>query len=194
MPLKVAANTVSSTTSGAATGTASATGSGVATGTGTTTGTGTATATVTLNATEQNVGTREGVIKVSSSPLVQSSRQVILVGKVIALDAAAAGTQQLSAAVFEIVDGMAPGSKIEVDNTDLSAEIDDESGRVVLSGDGSVSDYDKAIQGIKLRVSDDASPNAVIKIKITLTDGKGNVESKTVTVQVGQNQKISKNP
>jgi hypothetical protein len=34
----------------------------------------------------------------------------------------------------------------------------------------------------------------VIKIKITLTDGKGNVESKTVTVQVGQNQKISKNP
>jgi len=155
---------------------------------------GTATAAVTLNATEQNIGTREGVIKVSSSPLVQSSRQVILVGKVIALDAAAAGTQQLSAATFEIVDGMSSGAKIEVDKTDLSAEVDNESGKVVLSGDGSVSDYDKAIQGIKLRVSDDAQPNAVIKIKITLTDGKGNVESKTVTVQVGQNQKISKNP
>ena len=63
-----------------------------------------------------------------------------------------------------------------------------------MSGDATVSDYDKAIQGIKLRVSEDTPPNAVIKIKITLTDGNGNVESKTVTVQVGASEKISKNP
>ena len=63
-----------------------------------------------------------------------------------------------------------------------------------MRGEASVADYDKAIQGIKLRVGDDVPANTVIKIRITLTDGNGKTESKTVTVQVGANDKISKAP
>jgi hypothetical protein len=119
---------------------------------------------------------------------------VIPVGQVIALDTTSADVSKLSAASFEIVDGLAPGATIEVPQSGVTAKVDNQTGKVVMSGDASVSDYDKAIQGIKLRVSDDTPPNAVIKIKITLTDGKGNVETKTVTVQVGESEKISKNP
>jgi hypothetical protein len=148
---------------------------------------------VTVSATEQAVGTREGVIRVSSAPLAQTGRDVILVGRVIALDASIVGTGKLSGASFEIVDGLGSNAKIELDDTNLPAEIDNETGRVLFSGDASVSDYSKAIQGVKLRVGDNTPPDAVIKIKITLVDGNGNVESKTVTVQLGQNEKISKN-
>jgi hypothetical protein len=151
-------------------------------------------ASITVSATAQNVGASDGVIKVSSAPLVQASRQVIPVGKVIALDTTSADVGKLSAASFEIVDGLAPGATIEVPQSGVTAKVDNQTGKVVMTGDASVSDYDKAIQGIKLRVSDDAPTNAVIKIKITLTDGKGNVETKTVTVQVGESEKISKNP
>jgi hypothetical protein len=149
---------------------------------------------ITLSATSQNVGTSDGVIKVSSAPLVQANRQVIPVGQVIALDTTSADVSNLSAASFEIVDGLAPGATIEIAQSSVTAKVDNQTGKVVMSGDASVSDYDKAIQGIKLRVGDDAPTNAVIKIKITLTDGKGNVETRTVTVQVGESEKISKNP
>lgn len=148
---------------------------------------------VTVSATEQAVGTREGVIRVSSAPLAQTGRDVILVGRVIALDASIVGTGKLSGASFEIVDGLGSNARIELDDTNLPAEIDNETGRVLFSGDASVSEYSKAIQGVKLRVGDNTPPDAVIKIKITLVDGNGNVESKTVTVQLGQNEKISKN-
>ena len=47
---------------------------------------------------------------------------------------------------------------------------------------------------VKLRVGDEVPANTVIKIRITLTDGNGKTESKTVTVQVGANDKISKAP
>jgi hypothetical protein len=151
-------------------------------------------ATITISATEQNAGSSAGVIKVSNAPLAQESRQLIPVGKVIALDTTTSEVNKLSAASFEIVDGLAPGATIEVPQTAVTAKVDNQTGKVVMSGDASVSDYDKAIQGIKLRVSEDSPPNAVIKIKITLTDGNGNTESKTVTVQVGQSEKISKNP
>jgi hypothetical protein len=151
-------------------------------------------AAITLSATEQNVGASDGVIKVSNAPLAQENRQLIPVGKVIALDAKAAEGAKLSAASFEIIDGLSPGATIEIPDSGVTAKVDNQTGKVVMSGDATVSDYDKAIQGIKLRVSEDTPPNSVIKIKITLTDGNGNVESKTVTVQVGASEKISKNP
>jgi hypothetical protein len=37
-------------------------------------------------------------------------------------------------------------------------------------------------------------PNAVFRIKITLTDQSGNTESKVVTLQVNQPELVSRNP
>lgn len=57
-----------------------------------------------------------------------------------------------------------------------------------------MSDYDKALRDIKLRLPVNAPPNAVFRIKITLTDQSGKTESKVVTLQVNQPQQVSKNP
>jgi len=40
----------------------------------------------------------------------------------------------------------------------------------------------------------DVPPNAVFRIKITLTDQSGKTESKTVTLQVNQPEVVSRNP
>jgi hypothetical protein len=154
---------------------------------------------VTVMATDQSAGAASGegaVIKVSEAPLWQAARNVIPVGKVIALDTAASNNRVIQSASFEIVDGFASGATtIEVGGgQQVPASVDNDSGKVTLNGARSITDYDKAIRDIKLRVPDDAPPNAVFRIKITLTDQNGKTESKTVTLQVNQPEVVSKNP
>ncbi len=157
-------------------------------------------ASVTVLATDQSTGSSSGsgttVIKVIEAPLTQAARNVIPVGKVIALDAAASNSRVIQSASFEIVDGFNGGSAtIEVGGSQaMPAQVDNSSGKVTLKGEGSVSDYDKAIKDIQLRVGSDVPPNTVIRIRVTLTDQSGNTESKTVTLQVTQPELISRNP
>ena len=136
------------------------------------------------------------VIKVSEIPLTQVTRNVIPLGKVFALDTSESNNRVIQSASFEIVDGFASGSAtIEAgDGKSVPTSVDNTSGKVTLKGDRSVSEYDKALRDIQLRLPADAPPNAVFRIKITLTDQSGQTESKTVTLQVNQPQLVSRNP
>jgi hypothetical protein len=150
-------------------------------------------------ATEQSAGSSSGqsaVIKVSEAPLTQDTRNVIPLGKVFALDTSASDARVIQSASFEIVDGFASGSAtIEVgDGKSVPTSVDNDSGKVTLNGNRSVSDYEKALQDIKLRLPANAPPNAVFRIKVTLTDQSGTTETKTVTLQVNQPEVISRNP
>jgi hypothetical protein len=154
---------------------------------------------LTVMATEQSAGNTSGqsaVIKISEAPMWQATRNVIPVGKVVALDTAASNNRVIASASFEIVDGFASGmTTIEVGGGQaVPASVDNDSGKVTLNGERSVSDYDKAIRDIKLRMGADVPPNAVFRIKITLTDQSGKTESKTVTLQVNQPEVVSRNP
>jgi hypothetical protein len=154
---------------------------------------------LTVMATDQSAGSTSGsdaVIKISEAPLWQATRNVIPVGKVVALDTAASNNRVIASASFEIVDGFATGTTtIEVGGGQaVPASVDNASGKVTLNGARSVSDYDKAIRDIKLRMGADVPPNAVFRIKVTLTDQSGKTESKTVTLQVNQPDVVSKNP
>jgi hypothetical protein len=152
-----------------------------------------------MMATDQSTGnstTQSAVIKISEAPLWQATRNVIPVGKVVALDTATSNNRVIASASFEIVDGFASGmTTIEIGGDQaMPSSVDNDGGKVTLNGDRSVSDYDKAIRDIKLRMNADVPPNAVFRIKITLTDQSGKTESKTVTLQVNQPEQISKNP
>ena len=154
---------------------------------------------LTVMATEQSAGNNSGqsaVIKISEAPMWQATRNVIPVGKVVALDTAASNNRVIASASFEIVDGFASGTTtIEVGGSQaVPASVDNDSGKVTLNGARSVGDYDKAIRDIKLRMGTDVPPNAVFRIKITLTDQSGKTESKTVTLQVNQPEVVSRNP
>jgi autotransporter-associated beta strand protein len=154
---------------------------------------------LTVMATEQTASNTSGqgaVIKISEAPMWQATRNVIPVGKVVALDTAASNNRVIASASFEIVDGFASGmTTIEVGGGQaVPASVDNNSGKVTLNGTRSVSDYDKAIRDIKLRMGADVPPNAVFRIKITLTDQSGRTESKTVTLQVNQPEVVSRNP
>jgi hypothetical protein len=154
---------------------------------------------LTVMATDQsavNNSAGAAVIKISEAPLTQDARNVIPLGKVIALDTSASNNRVIQSASFEIVDGFASGAAtIEVgEGKSVPASVDNNSGKVTLNGNRSVSDYDKALRDIKLRLPSNAPPNAVFRIKITLTDQSGKTESKTVTLQVNQPEQISKNP
>ena len=147
----------------------------------------------------QSAGNNSGqsaVIKISEAPMWQATRNVIPVGKVVALDTAASNNRVIASASFEIVDGFASGTTtIEVGGSQaVPASVDNDSGKVTLNGARSVGDYDKAIRDIKLRMGTDVPPNAVFRIKITLTDQSGKTESKTVTLQVNQPEVVSRNP
>ena len=150
-------------------------------------------------ATDQSAGnssSSNAVIKISEAPLWQATRNVIPVGKVVALDTGTSNNRVIASASFEIVDGFASGTTtIEVGGAQaVPASVDNSSGKVTLNGERSVSDYDKAIRDIKLRMGADVPPNAVFRIKITLTDQSGKTESKTVTLQVNQPEVVSRNP
>jgi Repeats of unknown function (DUF5649) len=154
---------------------------------------------LTVMATEQSAGSSSGqsaVIKVSEAPLTQDTRNVIPLGKVFALDTSASDARVIQSASFEIVDGFASGSAtIEVgDGKSVPTSVDNDSGKVTLNGNRSVSDYEKALQDIKLRLPANAPPNAVFRIKVTLTDQSGTTETKIVTLQVNQPEVISRNP
>jgi hypothetical protein len=120
---------------------------------------------------------------------------VIPVGKAIALDASAKANV-IQSASFEVVDGFTSGNTtIEVaPAAQVPAKVDNSAGKVTLSGEASAADYDKLIQSIKLRVGDNVPPNAVFRIRITLTDQSGKTESKTVTLQLNQPEVVSKAP
>jgi autotransporter-associated beta strand protein len=154
---------------------------------------------LTVMATDQTAGNSSAqgaVIKISEAPLWQATRNVIPVGKVVALDTSASNNRVIASASFEIVDGFASGTTtIEMGGGQaVPASVDNSSGKVTLNGARSVSDYDKAIRDIKLRMNADVPPNAVFRIKITLTDQSGKTESKTVTLQVNQPEQVSSNP
>ncbi len=151
-----------------------------------------------MTATEQNAsssGDGSSMIKISNAPLAQSERNVIAVGKVIALDASAKANA-IQSASFEVVDGFASGNTtIEVaPASGVPAKVDNSAGKVTLSGEASAADYDKLIQSIKLRVGNDVPANAVFRIRITLTDQSGKTESKTVTLQLNQPDQVSRSP
>jgi len=113
----------------------------------------------------------------------------------VALDTAASNTRVIESASFEIVDGFASGTTtIEMGGAQaVPASVDNAGGKVTMNGARSVADYDKAIRDIKLRMNQDVPPNAVFRIKITLTDESGKTESKTVTLQVNQPEVVSRN-
>ncbi|MCM0044977.1 MAG: hypothetical protein NBV65_10155, partial [Burkholderiaceae bacterium] len=139
---------------------------------------------VLLQATEQT-GSSTSVIKVAAAPVSNSGTNLIAVGKVIALDATAANGSVIRSASFEVVDGMSSGATLEVPTGDgVKAVIDSAGGKITLDGGSGLGDYDKAIQGIKLRTGGDLPANTVLKIRVTLTDDAGRTESKTVTLQV----------
>ncbi|MCE2860444.1 MAG: hypothetical protein LW731_11475, partial [Oxalobacteraceae bacterium] len=153
---------------------------------------------LTVMATDQSAGkssTQGAVIKISEAPLWQATRNVIPVGQVVALDTSASNTRVIESAFFEIVDGFASGTTtIEMGGGQgVPSSVDNDSGKVTLNGARSVADYDKAIRDIKLRMNQDVPPNAVFRIKITLTDQSGKTESKTVTLQVNQPEVVSRN-
>jgi hypothetical protein len=154
---------------------------------------------LTVMATDQSAGNNSAqgaVIKISEAPLWQATRNVVPVGKVVALDTSASNNRVIASASFEIVDGFASGTTtFEMGGGQaVPASVDNDSGKVTLNGAHSVSDYDKAIRDIKLRMNADVPPNAVFRIKITLTDQSGKTESKTVTLQVNQPEQVSRNP
>jgi hypothetical protein len=154
---------------------------------------------VTLQATDQSSGgaSSGSVIKVADAPVSSAGTNLIAVGKVIALDTAAANGSVIRSASFEVVDGLGNGATLEVaGGAGVQASVDNSSGKVTLAGDAGLAAYDKAIQGIKLRVGGDMPANAVLTIRVTLTDDAGRTESKTVTLQVSsappQPQQVSR--
>ena len=128
------------------------------------------------------------VIKISEAPLSQADKNLIPVGKVFALSSGQSETKIIQSASFEILDGFTAGqATIEMGNSaSIESSIDNAKGTVSVSGDASVADYDKVVQGINLRVNGDTSGNAVIRIRITLTDQNGQAESKVVTVRMNK--------
>ena len=142
----------------------------------------------TEQSTNETGSSTNAVIKVSEVPLSQADKNLIPVGKMFSLNSGQSESKIIQKVSFEILDGFTTGqTSIELDrSTSIEATVDNENGTVSMSGDASVADYDKLLQSINLRLSGDASPNSIIRIRITLTDPSGQAESKVVTVRMNK--------
>jgi hypothetical protein len=128
-------------------------------------------------------GSSVAIKVVAEAPSALSGADFLNVGRVVTLDGGASNPTITSASI-SFVKGFEPGRTL-LELTQLGpvqAKIDNETGKIVLTGAASASDYNRIIQSVRMKLSG-TSQQRVIAMNIGLVDMTGKRDTRLITLK-----------
>ena len=128
-------------------------------------------------------GSSVAIKVVAEAPSALSGADFLNVGRVVTLDGGASNPTITSASI-SFVKGFEPGRTL-LELTQLGpvqAKIDNETGKIVLTGAASASDYNRIIQSVRMKLNG-ASQQRVIAMNVGLVDMTGKRDTRLITLK-----------
>ena len=118
---------------------------------------------------------------VSETGALQNVPDFLNVGRVVTLDGGASNPSITSASI-NFVKGFEPGRTVlELNQTGpVQVRIDNESGKIVLTGTASVADYNRIIQSVRMKLNG-ASQQRIVAMNVGLVDLNGKRDTRMIT-------------
>jgi len=133
-------------------------------------------------------------IKVSAKiDALQSGTDMLHIGRVVSLDAAGDSNLIISSASINMLKGFEAGrTLLELRETGpVTISIDNQTGRVLLTGSATVTEYNRLIQSLRLKLNG-ASQNRLLSMNIGLVDQNGNREQRVITMSPPGDQQAAR--
>ena len=120
---------------------------------------------------------------VAETGALQNVPDFLNVGRVVTLDGGV-GNPSIASASINFVKGFEPGRTILELNQlgPVQVRIDNESGKIVLSGAASVAEYNRIIQSVRLKLNG-ASQQRIVAMNIGLVDMTGKRDTRMITLK-----------
>ena len=135
-------------------------------------------------------------IKVSAeSGAIQSVGDVLQIGRAVTLDSGGDRGPIISSASINILKGFETGrTLLELNETGpIKITIDNQSGRVLLTGTATVAEYNRLIQSLRLKLNG-ASQRRVLSMNVGLIDQNGKREQRVITMSPPGDQQAARRP
>ena len=135
-------------------------------------------------------------IKVSAeSGAIQSVGDVLQIGRAVTLDSGGDRGPIISSASINILKGFETGrTLLELNETGpIKITIDNQSGRVLLTGTATVAEYNRLIQSLRLKLNG-ASQRRVLSMNVGLVDQNGKREQRVITMSPPGDQQAARRP
>ena len=128
-------------------------------------------------------GTNVTIKVVAETGALQNVPDFLNVGRVVTLDGGV-GNPSIASASINFVKGFEPGRTILELNQlgPVQVRIDNESGKIVLSGAASVAEYNRIIQSVRLKLNG-ASQQRIVAMNIGLVDMTGKRDTRMITLK-----------